>query len=128
MSRPRKLYRIKRDHWNGRHFYDLLLDGKKFRLTATNREAAAAEGATRYQEVVAERRAIRVARAASGPRQPAVTPELGSLREAIAAYFKSDTFGLYKPATVRQRRSMLELIMRSPASNGRHVLGDSLLV
>src|SRR5262249_45481649 len=33
----------------------------------------------------------------------------------------------YKPATVKQRRSMFELIMRSPASSGRHVLGDSLL-
>jgi hypothetical protein len=52
----------------------------------------------------------------------------GSLREAVVAYLRSDTFRLYKPATVKQRRSMFELIMRSSASSGCHVLGDSLLV
>ena len=127
MSRPRKLYRIKKDHWNGRHFYDLLLGGKKFRLSATNQEAAEAEAATRYEQIILRRNAGQVAQAALGPRQPAVRPETGSLREAVTAYLRSDTFGLYKPTTVKQRRSMLELIMRSPASSGRHVLGDSLL-
>jgi hypothetical protein len=46
----------------------------------------------------------------------------------LTAYLKSDTFELYKPGTVKQRRSMFDVIARSPASNGRHVLGDSLLV
>jgi hypothetical protein len=40
----------------------------------------------------------------------------------------AETFGLYKPATVKQRRSMLDLIMLTPAASGGHVLGDSLLV
>jgi integrase len=128
MSRPRKLYRIKKDHWNGRHFYDLLLDGRKFRLIATNQKAAEAEAATRYEQIILKRDAGHAAQAAPGPRQPALMSETGSLREAVVAYLKSDTFGLYKPATIRQRRSMFELIMRSPASSGRHVLGDSLLV
>lgn len=125
MSRPRKHYRIKKDHWNGRHFYDLLLDGKKFRLTATTRETAEAEGEARYRELVLEREAKRGT--SPGPRQPALKPETGSLREAVTAYLRSDTFGLYKPATVRQRRSMFDLIMLCPASSGHHVLGDSLL-
>jgi len=127
MSRPRKLYRIKKDHWNGRHFYDLLFDGKKFRLSATDSDAAEIEAAIRYKQITLERNAGHVGLAAPGPRQPALLPETGSLREAVAAYMKSSNFALYKATTVRQRRSMFELIMRSPASSGRHVLGDSLL-
>jgi integrase len=118
---------IKKDHWNGRHFYDLLLDGKKFRLTATDKEAAETEAVARYQEIVAKREARQAAQATPGPRQPALTPQKGSLREAVAAYLKSDTFGLYKPATVRQRRSMFNLIMLTPAVSGQHVLADSFL-
>jgi len=129
MSRPRRNYRIKlQGHRNGHPFFDLIIDGKKYRLAATSKAAAAIEGAVRYQEVAAKRQALCAARAAPGPRQPALTPVKGSLREAIAAYLGSDTFGLYKPGTVRQRRSMFDVIMRSPASSGRHVLGDSLLV
>lgn len=129
MSRTRKNYRIKlQGYRNGHPFFDLIVDGKKYRLAATNKESATMEGALRHRAIIAESQASRAVRAAPGPRNPALTPEKGSLREAVTAYLKSDTFALYKPATVRQRRSMFDVIMRSPASSGRHVLGDSLLV
>lgn len=128
MARPRKDYRIKlQGHRAGHPFFDLIVAGKKYRLAATSQVAAVAEAARRYEPIVLERETRR-ARAAPGPRQPALTPEKGSLREAVAAYLKSDTFWLYKSGTVRQRRSLFDLIMQTPASSGRHVLGDSLLV
>ena len=107
MARPRKDYRIKlQGHRAGHPFFDLLVDGKKFRLTAFNQEAAATEAAARYQQIVAERKVERARQATPGPQLPALTPEKGSLREAIVAYLSSDTFRLYKPATIRQRHSM----------------------
>jgi integrase len=128
MGRPRKDYRVKLQGYRiGQPFFDLLVDGKKYRLAATNHDAAETEAAGRFHQLLVERQAARTARAAGGPYQPLLKPEHGSLRAAVAAYMESDTFGLYKPATVKQRRSMLDLIMRSPASSGRHALGDSLL-
>ena len=129
MSRPRKDPRIKlQGHRAGHPFFDLIVDGKKFRLAASSQEEAAAEGASRYEQINLERNAQQTTQAAPGPRQPALKPETGPLREAVSAYLTSDTFALYKAGTIRQRRSMFDLIMQSPASNGRHVLGDSLLV
>ena len=91
MSRPRGNYRIKlQGHRNGHPFFDLIVDGKKYRLAATDKESATIEGAVRHREIVVERQASRAARAAPGPRQPALTPEKGSLREAVTAYLKSD--------------------------------------
>src|SRR5262245_21375600 len=121
MGRPRKDYRIKlQGNRAGHPFFDLIVDGKKYRLAATNQYDAATEGAVRYQEIVDERQRRRAAKAPLGPHQLLLKPECGSLREAVVAYMESDTFGLYKLATVKQRRSMLDLIMRSPASSGRH--------
>jgi integrase len=129
MARPRKEHRIKlQGHRAGHPFFDLIIDSKKYRLSATDQEAAAVEGAALCKQIILERDAQRATRAAPGPRQPALKPEKGSLREAVSAYLGSDTFALYKKGTVRQRRSMFDLIMLSPASSGRHVLGDSLLV
>lgn len=129
MPRPRKDYRIKlQGHRAGHPFFDLIVDGKKHRLAATDCAAAVTESAARYERVVLAREAARLAEAAPGPRQPALKPRKGSLREGVSAYLGSDTFGLYKAGTVRQRKSMFDLIMQSPSSSGRHVLGDSLLV
>ena len=107
MSRPRKPYRIKRDHWNGRHFYDLLLDGKKFRLTATSQEAAEAEGAVRYKQIVLERDARRADQAEPGPRQPALKLDQSTLREATACW----PTGFTAP-----RREMLFYASSAPAA------------
>src|SRR4051794_10338910 len=124
MARPKKDYRIKLQghRAGGDPFFDLIVGAKKFRLAATDRETAVVEATARYQQIISEHPAFRRTGTAPGPHQPALTPQSGTLREAIVAYLKSDTFGLYKSGTVRQRRSMFDVIMRSPASSGRHVL------
>jgi site-specific recombinase XerC len=112
MGRPKKDYRIKpgrRD--DGQPFFDLLVDGKKFRLAATDQASAEAEGQARFAQL--------------GTTKPPTTAI--TLQDAFTAYLASDTFKLYKALTQSQRRSHIELIMATPASNGKHELRDSLL-
>ena len=70
-------------------------------------QGAQAEAAARYEQIILTRNARRGALAAPGPRQPAPTPERAALREAVAGYLSSETFRLYKPATVKQRLAYL---------------------
>jgi integrase len=128
MARPRKDYRVKFHSWRGeRERYELIACGRRELLRAGSRAEAKAEGAARYQQLVAEQAAERIAKAAPGPLRPALVPAALSLRAAVVAYFGSATFHRYKPLTVKQRRSSFDLIFLQPASNGRHVLADSLL-
>ena len=72
----------------GRPFYDMLVDGKKFRLAAQNREAAEAEAAQRYTNIIAgaRRTCIRLSR----PHSRAKARE-GLAARGIALYRKSYT-------------------------------------
>jgi integrase len=128
MGRPRKDYRIQLDGYrDGEPFFDMLVDGKKHRLAAQDRKAAETEAAERYKTFTAAREEKRKAEAASGLQQPPLKPDNGTLRMAIALYLRSYTYGLYKPLTMKQHGSSLKIIMAMPASNGRHLLGESWL-
>jgi hypothetical protein len=128
MGRPRKDYRVQLDGYrNGEPFFDMLVDGKKYRLAAKDRKAAETEAAHRYKTFNAAREEARKAEAAPGPQRLPLKPDKGTLRKGITLYRKSYTYGLYKPLTMKQHASSLNIIMAMPASNGRHLLGDSLL-
>ena len=114
-GRPKKQYRIKLQGYRaGQPFFDLVVGGRKFRLAATNQAAADAEGRARF------------ARTTTGA-EPSKWPAGITLRDGFTAYVASDSFKLYKPLTQSQRRSHLKLIENTPASSGKHGLGDSLL-
>jgi hypothetical protein len=82
----------------------------------------------RYQQIATERQAARAAQAAPGPYQPAVKLQRGSLREAVAAYMTSGTDKLFKPQTDKQHCNHFKHILMTPASKGRHVLGESAAI
>ncbi len=117
MARRKQDYRIKLSGYrNGLPFFDLHIVGqRKFRLSATDKMAAEAEAKLRYAEVAAE--------IASRPAPPP-KPKAPTLRQGVEAYLESDEFKRYKPLTVRQRQSMFRLILASPTSTGRSMLGD----
>jgi integrase len=121
MGRPRKDYRVDLNgHRDGLPFFDLVVAGKKHRLAAHDKAAAEAEAAERYQQLAASQ-------PAAEPQHPPVKPLDGTLREGFALYRQSRKWASYKPLTHKGRISSFNLIMTTPASNGRHLLGESLL-
>ena len=109
MARPRERFSlIQLDGYReGQPFFDLLVDGRKHRLSAKDREAAETEAAERYKKIIGER-AEKQANVAPGPQQPPLKPDRGTLRKAVALYRNSYTYGLYKPLTMKQHASRLE--------------------
>jgi integrase len=123
MSRRKQDYRIKLSGYrDGQPFFDLVVEGRKYRLDAATREAAEGEAPARFAAVKAAAPVTRVARPALDRH---VQP--GSLRAGFAAYFASETFRLYKPLTTSQRRSLVELILTTKVPSGRHTLGETKL-
>ncbi len=106
---------------NGKPFFDLTVDGRKFRLKATSIEEAEPEAKARYDKIKADEANAETTGKSS------VKPKPGTLRDGMALYKKSDAWDLYKPLTHRQMNSSMNMILTTPASNGNHLLGESLL-
>jgi integrase len=126
MARPRKDYRVKqKGYQSGRLRYELLVEGQRYALQASEKAAAEIEGAELYRRLLADKAIVR---ATPGPIQPARLPQGKTLRAAITAYFGSEKWRSFKPGTHKQQRSSFNLIMKLPAPPpNRHVLADSLL-
>ena len=124
MPRKKKDYRIKLSgHRDSLPFFDLVVEGRKYRLEATSREAAEPEAKARFEKIAAEQDARQVKQAAK-PKRPF---EPNTLRDAFTDYTASDTFKLYKPLTQSQRRSLIELILKTKVQSGRRTLGQTKL-
>jgi len=114
---PKKAYNV---HKNGQRadgspFFDMVIDGRKQRLDATTREAAEAEAKALFTK---------------GVKPPPVKPIAranDTLRDAFLPYLASDDFKRYKALTNTQRRSTIEMVLKTPVKSGRHTIGETKL-
>ncbi len=120
--KQRKEYRIKQSgHRDGVPFFDLIVNGHKYRLAATTRDAAGREAKGRYKVIVAARAE------APSPYRRIVRPSPSSLQMAFTAYLASDTFKLYKRLTQSQRRSQINQVLNTKVQSGQRTFGESAL-
>jgi integrase len=116
---PKKAYNVRQNghRSDGTPFFDVILGSSKRRLDATTREAAEAEAKALY---------------AKGDLKPnlakLIVRSSGTLRDAFVLYLASDAFKLYKPLTNTQRRSTIEIVLRTPVKSGRHSVGETKLI